>query len=81
MLMSFRVVPTAFVGRLVLFCAGLLAEWGCDPPDAGSVKLPEDLKRSGPMGYGPAPSKGTPSNRGPGNFRPVPAPKKRPGRR
>jgi hypothetical protein len=52
--------------------AVLLAIAGCGPPEAGSVKLPEDLKRSGATVYGPASSKGATASLGPGDFQPMP---------
>jgi hypothetical protein len=48
---------------------GLLVVAGCGPPEAGSVNLPESMRRSGRMGYGPAMSKGMSPSLGPGDFR------------
>jgi hypothetical protein len=54
---------------------GLLVVTACGPPEAGSVKLPENFKPSGPMSYGPAGLKGTAPSLGPGDFRPAPPPR------
>jgi hypothetical protein len=73
---------TTRVALIVGSCsAGLLTVERCGPPEAGSVKLPEDLKRSGPISYGPITSKGGSPSLGPGDFGPAWAPKNRPSRR
>jgi hypothetical protein len=65
-------VKVARLAPIVSLGLGLLVAVGCSPPELGSVKLPVDLKRSGPMGYGPASSKGASPSLGPGDFRPAP---------
>jgi hypothetical protein len=68
-----RFSPETRLARLMSMGMGLFVAAGCGPPEAGSVKLPEGLKRPGPMGYGPAATKGTSPGLGPGQFRPAPA--------
>jgi hypothetical protein len=62
--------------RLVVLGAGLVAMTGCGPPEVGSIKLPESLKRSGKPGYGPPAAKGGPTSLRPGDFRAAPAPRR-----
>jgi hypothetical protein len=72
--MSSWFIKVARIAPILSLGLGLLVVAGCGPPEAGSVKLPADFKRSGPMGYGPAASKGTSSGLAPGQFRPEPRP-------
>ena len=58
---------------------GVLVVVGCGPPEAGSVKLPEELKRGTEPGYGPGMVKAGMSPPGSGQFRVEP--KTKPGRR
>jgi hypothetical protein len=68
-----RIIKMARITLIfVWLAAGLVAATGCGPSEIGSVKLPEDFPRSGPMSYGPAASKGTAPSLGPGDFRPAP---------
>ena len=52
---------------------------GCGPPEAGSVKLPEELRQGAKLGYGPGAAKAGTHQLGPGQFQL--APKTKPGRR
>jgi hypothetical protein len=70
--MSARFIEVVRFARLISLGLGLFAVAGCGPPEAGSVKLPESFKRSGPRAYGPAASEGPSPGVGPGQFRPEP---------
>ena len=69
---SSQFLTAARFAPIVSLGLGLLVVAGCGPPEAGSIELPEELKRSGPMGYGPTASKGASPGLGPGDFRPAP---------
>ena len=58
---------------------GLLVVAGCGPPEAGTVKLPAELRQGARLGYGPGAAKAGMSPPGPGQFRVEP--KTKPGRR
>jgi hypothetical protein len=63
--------------RLVALGAGLVAMTGCGSSEVGSIKLPDNLKRSGKPGYGPPAAKESPTRLGPGDFRAAPAQRRR----
>jgi hypothetical protein len=72
-------IKVAHIAPIVSLGIGLLVVAGCGPPETGSIKLPEGLKRPGPKGYRPVASQaGSP---GPAPSRFAPPPKTRPGRR
>ena len=73
--MSYRSIKADRFTPVTSLGLGLLILTGCSPPEAGSVKLPENFKPSGPMSYGPAGLKGTAPSLGPGDFRPAMPPR------
>ena len=58
---------------------GLLVVAGCGPPEAGTVKLPAELRQGAKLRYGPGAAKAGMSPPRPGQFRVEP--KTKPGRR
>jgi hypothetical protein len=48
----------ARVAMMILSGAVLFVASGCGHSELGSVNVPKDLKRHGPMSYGPTASKG-----------------------
>jgi hypothetical protein len=72
-----RLSPTARFARLVVLGAGLVVMTGCGPPEVGSIKLPESLKRSGNPRAGSPAAMQSPTRLGPGDFRVAPAPRRR----
>jgi hypothetical protein len=71
----------ACVAMTVLSGAVLLAASGCGNSELGSIKVPAELRRAAKAGYGPGATRPGTGNLSPGQFRPAPAPKKRPSRR
>jgi hypothetical protein len=69
--LSTRLVKRARFAPVISWGVGLLVVAGCGPPELGSIQLPENLKRSGPMVHGPAASNKTAPSLGPGDFRPA----------
>jgi hypothetical protein len=65
--------------RLPALGIGLLVVAGCGPPEAGSVKLPAELRQGAKPGYGPVGAKAATRPLGVGLFRVEP--KTKPGRR
>jgi len=71
----------ARVAMVVLSGVVLLAASGCGNSELGSIKVPAELSRRAKAGYGPVATRPGTGSLSPGQFRPAPAPKKRPSRR
>jgi hypothetical protein len=71
-------IKVARVASIISLGIGLLVVVSCGPPEAGSVKLPAELRQGAKLGYGPSAKAGT-SPPAPGQFRVTP--KTKPGRR
>ena len=79
MVTSARLIEVARCRLLIPLGIGLLVVVGCGPPEAGTVKLPAELRQGAKLRYGPGAAKAAMSPPGPGPFRVEP--KTKPGRR
>jgi hypothetical protein len=66
---STRFVKVVRLAPILSLGIGLLVVAGCGPPEAGSVKLPEELRRGTKPRYGPGAVKAGTRLLGPGQSR------------